>query len=578
MPFNKYPSVKVNTSNSCQVGWSSITAELKKSIEIESAKTIVIECYQGVFINDIMQWVKTYFPEAKTIEASSALKSEAEIREITHHDVTDDRIFGRITSMSLIDLFDAEKVKGVKDEIKSSDQLTFIVGTGAYLVSESPDFIVYADMARWEIQLRMRKNLVANTGLSNFNDPFETKYKRGYFLDWRLCDNLKKKLMNQWDFILDTNDKDNPKMITKGMFELGMEQAVKQPFSVVPFFDPGPWGGQWMKEKLDLDPSESNYAWCFNCVPEENSLLLEFHGVKFEMPSINLVLAKPKALLGEKVQQMFGDEFPIRFDFLDTIDGGNLSLQVHPLTEYIKENFGMTYTQDESYYIMDASDDATVYLGLKDNVDGEQMITDLTKAQQNGNHFDADKYARKWPAKKHDHFLIPAGTVHCSGTGCMVLEISATPYIFTFKLWDWGRLGMDGKPRPINIEHGSKVIQWDRQPEWTKSNLINAIETVEENGDWREEKTGLHELEFIETRRFWQTGMVTHKTGGGVNVLMIVEGEQAVVESPTGEFEPFEVNFAEAFIIPANIKEYTIRPIGASEGKEIATVKAFVRI
>lgn len=578
MPFNKYPSVKVNTSSTCQVGWSSITAELKRSIEIESAKTIIIECYQGVFTKDIIQWVKSDFPEARIIESSSALKSEEEIVKITHHDVTDDRIFGRITEMSLIDLFEAEKVLNIKHSIKKSDQLTFVIGTGAYLVSESPDFIIYADMARWEIQLRMRQNLVTNTGLSNFNDPFETKYKRGYFLDWRLCDNLKKKLMNQWDYILDTNDKDNPKMITQGMFELGMEQAVKQPFSVVPFFDPGPWGGQWMKEKLDLDPSESNYAWCFNCVPEENSLLLEFQGVKFEMPSINLVLAKAKALLGEKVQQMFGDEFPIRFDFLDTIDGGNLSLQVHPLTEYINEKFGMTYTQDESYYIMEASDDAIVYLGLKDNVDGEEMITDLTAAQQNGNHFDADKYAQKWPAKKHDHFLIPAGTVHCSGTGCMVLEISATPYIFTFKLWDWGRLGMDGKPRPINIEHGSKVIQWDRQPEWTKKHLINAVETLEENGEWREEKTGLHELEFIETRRFWQTGTVTHKTGGGVNVLMIVEGEQAVIESPSGEFEPFEVNFAEAFIIPANIKEYTMRPVGASEGKEIATVKAFVRI
>lgn len=578
MPFNKFPSVKVKTSSTCQVGWPSITSELKKSIEIESAKTIIIECYQGVFVEDILQWVKSNFTEARIIESSTAFKSEEEIVKITHHDVTDDRIFGRITEMSLIDLFEPEKVLDIKHSIKKSDQLTFVIGTGAYLVSESPDFIIYADMARWEIQLRMRQNLVANTGLSNFNDPFETKYKRGYFLDWRLCDNLKKKLMNQWDFILDTNDKDNPKMITQGMFELGMEQAVKQPFSVVPFFDPGPWGGQWMKEKLDLDPSQSNYAWCFNCVPEENSLLLEFDGVKFETPSINLVFSKPRALLGEKVQQMFGDEFPIRFDFLDTIEGGNLSLQVHPLTEYIKENFGMTYTQDESYYIMDASDDATVYLGLKDNVDGQKMITDLTAAQQNGNHFDADKYAQKWPAKKHDHFLIPAGTVHCSGAGCMVLEISATPYIFTFKLWDWGRLGMDGKPRPINIEHGSKVIQWDRQPEWTKSNLINAVETVEENGDWREEKTGLHELEFIETRRFWQTGTVTHKTGGGVNVLMIVEGEQAVVESPTGEFEPFEVNFAEAFIIPANIKEYTMRPVGASEGKEIATVKAFVRI
>jgi hypothetical protein len=55
--------------------------------------------------------------------------------------------------------------------------------------------------------------------------------------------------------------------------------------------------------------------------------------------------------------------------------------------------------------------------------------------------FDDARFVNQIPARKHDHFLIPAGTVHCSGSGTMVLEISATPYIFTFKLWDWGRLG-----------------------------------------------------------------------------------------------------------------------------------------
>jgi len=129
-------------------------------------------------------------------------------------------------------------------------------------------------------------------------------------------------------------------------------------------------------------------------------------------------------------------------------------LQVHPLTEYIQENFGIHYTQDESYYLMDTSDNACVYLGLKEGIDPDSMINDLLKAEMDGVHFDAERYVKRWPAKKHDHFLIPAGTVHCSGKNCLVLEISSTPYIFTFKLWDWDRLGLDGKPRPINIEHG----------------------------------------------------------------------------------------------------------------------------
>ena len=205
------------------------------------------------------------------------------------------------------------------------------------------------------------------------------------------------------------------------------------------------------------------------------------------------------------------------------------------------------------------------------------MIADLKHAQTTGTHFDADKYAEKWPAKKHDHFLIPAGTVHCSARGCMVLEISATPYIFTFKLWDWGRMGLDGKPRPINIEHGAKVIQWDRQPKWTQENLINRISVIAERDSWKEESTGLHELEFIETRRHWHSEKMLHETGPGVNVLMLVEGEEAIVESPEQLFEPFLVNYAEAFIIPARVKAYSITPHGKSKGKQIATIKAYVR-
>lgn len=577
MSFNKFPSVKVNTPEVCQVGWSAIGAALKDAIQNRSAKVIVIECYQGVIVDEIIRFIKSDFQNAKIVDAASGLKTETEIRSLTHASVTDDRIFGFMTDLSLSDFFHQPSVLKIQESLSSTTSLTFVVGVGASLITKKPDLLVYADMARWEIQLRMRKHEVTNVGLLNFNDPFETQYKRGYFLDWRVCDALKKEVLPKCDFILDTNTRSTPKLITRSMLELGMTQAVKQPFSVVPFFDPGPWGGQWMKEKFDLDPTPSNYAWCFNCVPEENSLLLDFHGVTFEIPSINLVLFKPKELLGEKIQQRFGDEFPIRFDFLDTIEGGNLSLQVHPLTEYIKDKFGMEYTQDESYYMLDATPDAIVYLGLKENVDGRAMIADLAKAQAGQDTFDADKYSQQWPAKKHDHFLIPAGTVHCSASGCMVLEISATPYIFTFKLWDWGRLGMDGRPRPINIAHGEKVIQWDRQPAWTKKNLINNIEVLAEDKNWREERTGLHSLQFIETRRYWQTGTVTHHTEGGVNVLMVVEGKQAVVESPQKQFEPFIVNYAEAFIIPANIREYTIRPAGLSEGKEIAVIKAYVR-
>ena len=156
----------------------------------------------------------------------------------------------------------------------------------------------------------------------------------------------------------------------------------------------------------------------------------------------------------------------------------------------------------------------------------------------------------------------------------MVLEISATPYIFTFKLWDWERLGLDGKPRPIHLEHGKANIQWERTTEWVRRNLLNRLEPLDAGDGWREERTGLHEREFIETRRHWFSQRVEHHTRGGVNVLNLVEGREAMVESPTGAFDPFLVHYAETFIVPARVGAYTVRPL---QPGPCATIKAFVR-
>ncbi|MGL5708242.1 MAG: class I mannose-6-phosphate isomerase, partial [Aeromonas sp.] len=237
----------------------------------------------------------------------------------------------------------------------------------------------------------------------------------------------------------------------------------------------------------------------------------------------------------------------------------------------------MHYTQDESYYLLDAKPGSCVYLGTRNGTVPQEMLTELAAAQRGEKPFDDERFINRFPARKHDHFLIPAGTVHCSGAGAMVLEISATPYIFTFKLWDWGRVGLDGIPRPIHLEHGSKVIQWERDTDWTERNLVNCIEPIAEGEGWREERTGLHEREFIETRRHWFSVPVEHDTGGTVQVLNLIEGREATVESPDNAFAPFVVHYAETFIVPASVGRYRIRPSGESEGQTIATIKAFVR-
>lgn len=571
--YDKYPYVASGDRDQCAVGWEEVSAALPRK------GLVCVECYPGADVRAIeVALVKTLKPQT-VFRATDAYKSPADIVRLLEQYLGDDQVFGRMNGLELEDWFDPKKLESMRASIAahSDEAPVLIIGCGAALLAADCAALVYADMARWEIQRRYRRGEAGNLGCVNEDASFAEKYKCGFFVEWRAADRLKKRLLPAVDALLDMNETDRPKMISGACFRSAMLRATQRPFRVVPYFDPGPWGGHWMEEVCDLPRDVPNYAWCFDCVPEENSLLLGFGDERFEVPAINLVFADPRKLLGEAVHARFGTEFPIRFDLLDTMGGGNLSLQVHPLTEYIQEKFGMHYTQDESYYLLDAKPGAGVYLGLKDGIDRCAMALDLRKAQGGGQDFPAGEYVNQFPAHKHDHFLIPAGTIHCSGKDSMVLEISATPYIFTFKLWDWGRLGLDGRPRPIHIDHGLANIQWDRTTQWTAENLVNSVRAIASGGGWREEATGLHEREFIETRRHWFTGPVEHDTRGGVQVLNLVQGEEAVVESPTGAFEPYIVHYAETFIVPAAVGRYRIRPHGSSDGMECATMKAFVR-
>ncbi len=579
--YDKFPLLAVpNSAGSCVAGWDVIGLRLRHAMAARAARrtVLIVECYPGVHEDQIEHHLAQTLQPTLTLRAAECLHPPSRIDAlVTPFLGGDDPVFGFLGGLTLPEFFDPERLASARDRLQQVDAgLVLIVGCGARLLHDG-DLLVYADLSRWEAQNRFRRHETGNLGVPNASLAASLLYKRAFFVDWRVADRWKRPLLALLDFVLDTHQASTPKLADGDAVRRGLRHAVTRPFRVVPFFDPAPWGGQWMKEVCDLDRSVPNFGWCFDGVPEENSLLLGLGDLQLEIPSLDLVFDQPRTLLGEAVHARFGDEFPIRFDFLDTMGGGNLSFQVHPLTEYIQHRFGMHYTQDESYYLLDAGPDASVYLGLREGIDRAEFARALAEAQGGGAPFDADRFAHRWPARRHDHFLIPAGTVHCSGANAMVLEISATPYIFTFKMWDWNRLGLDGQPRPIHLQHALPNIQWDRTSDWVGRHLVNRLEPLATGDGWREERTGLHEREFIETRRHWFHRPVPHHTRGGVHVLNLVQGGEALVESPEGAFEPFPIRYAETFIVPAAVGPYTIRPLGASPAAPSATLQASVR-
>jgi len=398
--YEKFPIFTVSGCGSeSWEGWPRILERLEAFAAPEQC-TISLECYPGVLEKALISTMVEGLRPPGLIVTSDLLKSPSEIELMVSSVLGDDPVFGRMNCLKIEDFFDNAKLASAREQVKNwKHGLLVIVGVGASLLSAEPNLLVYADMARWEIQQRQRRNVVGNLGADNLQESPGQKYKRAFFVDWRAADHLKKSLLEKIDFWLDTNG-DIPKLVTGRAVRDGLKQIARRPFRVVPYFDPGPWGGHWMEEVCGLPTGMPNYAWCFDCVPEENSLLLAFGGTRVEIPAINLTLLYPRELLGDAVFSRFGAEFPIRFDFLDTMGGGNLSLQVHPKTQFIRQHFGMQYTQDESYYLLDAGDDASVYLGLKTHIDREAMIRELKTAQDDGVSFQCRDIRKPFPGWK----------------------------------------------------------------------------------------------------------------------------------------------------------------------------------
>ena len=115
--------------------------------------------------------------------------------------------------------------------------LILVIGIGATLCCE-PELIVYADMPRWEGQLRQRRGEVSNLGIQNAGSKPSAQYRRSFFVDWRACDRLKVATMARWDYLLDTTAPAHPKLVTGDALRAGLEQCARRPFRVVPFLIP----------------------------------------------------------------------------------------------------------------------------------------------------------------------------------------------------------------------------------------------------------------------------------------------------------------------------------------------------
>jgi mannose-6-phosphate isomerase class I len=499
---------------------------------------------------------------ARTLDVRASLAPWEEIQRRTAAvELPGDPVFARAFEGSLSELFD-----GLPSTRTGAEGLTLVFGPGSALVDH--DALWYADLPKRLALAAVQRGRAGNVGQAPGEPGSE---RRLAFVDWPMLDRHKQELAGRLDRYIDLSPSEAPRSMAGDALRRSLAALAIRPFRTRPTFLPAPWGGQWLRRVLGVETDAPNLAWSYELITPESGILLgdsEPAEVGFEL----LMSEHAPRVLGEELAERFGQSFPIRFDYLDTLEGGHLSIQCHPSETYMRETFGLPYTQHESYYVMVTTPGAKIFLGLREDADLDAFEADAELAEQPGEAFEPEHYLQTHPAEQHRLYVIPAGTPHASGAGNVVLEISATPYLYTLRFYDWLRRDLDGALRPVHLRHAFSNLDLRRRGESVRE-LMPEPSVVRRGSGWRELALGRSSELFFAVHRLDFDDEITDETGGRFHVLNLAEGDEIEVQTAEGA-AVHPLSYAETIVIPAAAGGYRLRRV---RGRACKVVKAFVR-
>lgn len=223
------------------------------------------------------------------------------------------------------------------------------------------------------------------------------------------------------------------------------------PLKFKPIFKDKIWGGQKIKSSLNMDFGDlpnCGEAWMMSGV-EGNPTIVE-NGFLAGNELNEIVEVYMGELVGDKVFDQFGNEFPLLIKFIDSNDW--LSIQVHP-DDYLAKKRNIGFGKTEMWYMLDATDDAELIAGFSKKTDKEEYLQHLeNKTLKEILNFEK--------VEKGDVFYIPAGRVHALGPGCLLAEIQQTSDT-TYRIYDWDRIDAAGMYRELHTEEALDAIDFE---------------------------------------------------------------------------------------------------------------------
>jgi hypothetical protein len=467
-----------------------------------------------------------------------------------------DPVFATIHDAPLSTLFEA------LPDVRTDGTLTIAFGPGSALFRH--DLLWYADLPK-----RLGLDAIETGRAPNLGQSEEARgdVRRLLFIDWPMEDRHRRELAERWDRYIDMSDPAEPRSLTASALSASLMHLVGGPFRTRPRFLPEPWGGRWLSEELGA-PGGPRLGLGYELIAPEAGVLL---GTERPIEvALDVVVAREAIpLLGTGTP--VGPAFPIRFDYLDTVGGGDLSVHCHPGQTYMREIFGLPIAQHETYYVMVGGDKSRIFLGLRDETEIAEFRRAAERSLRDRTPLDIERFVQTVPARRHQLYLVPAGTPHGSGEGTVVLEISATPYLYSLRFYDWLREDLDGGLRPVQLDHAFANLVPERRGAVVPRELVPEPMLIREGDGYTEVAFPRHaELPFSVHRIDFQAP-VPDRTGDRFHVLNLVEGDDIEIRTAAGRSH--RLCYAETIVVPAAVGPYELVPLEHGPHK---VVKAFV--
>lgn len=587
-----HPVVPREWAESIVVGLDDFYEYVDKFVQYQKKKNrrclvLAFDGYPGVDWSIISVLEKRLKEKGLDVEVADGFllyKSPNKIWRMIRQYITCDPFFGRVFDGRLEDFLDDANVRRLKERIRkkeASDKVIICFGCGIANRSLRNlfDHTFYIDINRTEFLRRIQENPLwfvppeatlgagaADVGLS------VQAFKLSQYICSQIFDRHKRDMLRRLDFYVESSTTEAPVLMPEEVFDGILSTLAHYPIRLKPLYIASPWGGQWLKKLRGLpDESYVNCAWGFEAVTPEMSLEVDIYGKRLEIPFLTLLWRERKTIMGHYASKKFAWLFPIRLHYDDSWDGGNMAIQVHPDTSYVKKQFSEFFGQHESYYIVAAQPGSKVYLGLKEGIDLDEFYREAKEAETKGVPLDYDRYVNSIPSKPGDLFLIPAGTIHALGKNQVCVELGTT-YGYTFHVYDYQRPDLRGNLRPIHLEHAFKAMKSYRKANWVARNLKQPVMTLRKGKGWGEYLLGRFKDIPYEVRRLEFTTEVRDDTCGTFHVLALVEGSAVETRSLKEPGRHITMNFSEVIIIPASFGKYKIVNKGKTRCKVLKTL------